>query len=125
RATGRRGGGGSIPERGRNPRQGGPPGGLAAPRRADGRARGQLRGEDPGRRRGPPAHRRPGDRLRRCARSRDRLLITKADTLKELLDELPEDLERDRKSTRLNSSHQIISYAVFCLKKTNHRQQVK
>src|SRR5258708_3138363 len=26
-------------------------------------------------------------------------------------------LERDRKSTRLNSSHQIISYAVFCLKK--------
>src|SRR5258708_11617543 len=29
------------------------------------------------------------------------------------------DLEyiRDRKSTRLNSSHQIISYAVFCLKK--------
>src|SRR5258708_25231151 len=27
----------------------------------------------------------------------------------------PED--QDRKSTRLNSSHQIISYAVFCLKK--------
>src|SRR5258708_27846836 len=26
-------------------------------------------------------------------------------------------LQRDRKSTRLNSSHQIISYAVFCLKK--------
>src|SRR5258708_17750426 len=25
--------------------------------------------------------------------------------------------EGDRKSTRLNSSHQIISYAVFCLKK--------
>src|SRR5207244_10988796 len=25
-------------------------------------------------------------------------------------------LQRDRKSTRLNSSHQIISYAVFCLK---------
>src|SRR5258708_21456834 len=29
----------------------------------------------------------------------------------------PLDLEQDRKSTRLNSSHQIISYAVFCLKK--------
>src|SRR5258708_6695544 len=28
-----------------------------------------------------------------------------------------EDLAGDRKSTRLNSSHQIISYAVFCLKK--------
>src|SRR5258708_20623062 len=27
---------------------------------------------------------------------------------------------RDRKSTRLNSSHQIISYAVFCLKKKNN-----
>src|SRR5258708_11816699 len=26
---------------------------------------------------------------------------------------------RDRKSTRLNSSHQIISYADFCLKKKN------
>src|SRR5258708_8943904 len=25
--------------------------------------------------------------------------------------------KKDRKSTRLNSSHQIISYAVFCLKK--------
>src|SRR5258708_18066073 len=31
----------------------------------------------------------------------------------------------DRKSTRLNSSHQIISYAVFCLKKKKqkHRQR--
>src|SRR5258708_11704943 len=27
----------------------------------------------------------------------------------------------DRKSTRLNSSHQIISYAVFCLKKKKNR----
>src|SRR3712207_8138014 len=27
----------------------------------------------------------------------------------------------DRKSTRLNSSHANISYAVFCLKKTNHQ----
>src|SRR5947207_5612273 len=26
---------------------------------------------------------------------------------------------RDRKSTRLNSSHTVISYAVFCLKKKN------
>src|SRR5699024_11510676 len=30
------------------------------------------------------------------------------------------DLERDRKSTRLNSSHVSISYAVFCLKKKKH-----
>src|SRR5438132_5515004 len=27
--------------------------------------------------------------------------------------------DRDRKSTRLNSSHAVISYAVFCLKKKN------
>src|SRR5256885_11150965 len=29
----------------------------------------------------------------------------------------PVRFERDRKSTRLNSSHLVISYAVFCLKK--------
>src|SRR5207244_12598534 len=29
----------------------------------------------------------------------------------------------DRKSTRLNSSHQIISYAVFCLKKKKKTQK--
>src|SRR5258708_20351167 len=32
----------------------------------------------------------------------------------------PRSGERDRKSTRLNSSHQIISYAVFCLNKKNY-----
>src|SRR2546426_4914450 len=31
---------------------------------------------------------------------------------------------RDRKSTRLNSSHLVISYAVFCLKKKNKVEQV-
>src|SRR2546421_7798160 len=30
-----------------------------------------------------------------------------------------EEIVRDRKSTRLNSSHDQISYAVFCLKKKN------
>src|SRR5438094_3982264 len=29
---------------------------------------------------------------------------------------------RDRKSTRLNSSHRTISYAVFCLKKKNRNK---
>src|SRR3712207_8255816 len=32
---------------------------------------------------------------------------------------LKEDWREDRKSTRLNSSHANISYAVFCLKKKN------
>src|SRR3712207_7800315 len=33
--------------------------------------------------------------------------------------ERPRGADRDRKSTRLNSSHANISYAVFCLKKKN------
>src|SRR5437867_4970516 len=34
---------------------------------------------------------------------------------------LPRMGRRDRKSTRLNSSHRTISYAVFCLKKKNNQ----
>src|SRR5258708_27298862 len=34
-----------------------------------------------------------------------------------LFGKYPTPADLDRKSTRLNSSHQIISYAVFCLKK--------
>src|SRR2546429_3627993 len=34
--------------------------------------------------------------------------------------ENPSEQVADRKSTRLNSSHGYISYAVFCLKKKNH-----
>src|SRR3712207_8326428 len=32
--------------------------------------------------------------------------------------------EKDRKSTRLNSSHANISYAVFCLKKKKNQEQI-
>src|SRR5260221_5086931 len=32
-------------------------------------------------------------------------------------------LEVDRKSTRLNSSHTVISYAVFCLKKKQRKER--
>src|SRR5947207_9523719 len=32
------------------------------------------------------------------------------------------EVSKDRKSTRLNSSHTVISYAVFCLKKKNTAQ---
>src|SRR5258708_23188512 len=31
----------------------------------------------------------------------------------------------DRKSTRLNSSHQIISYAVFCLRSEEHTSELQ
>ena len=36
----------------------------------------------------------------------------------------PEGHQLDRKSTRLNSSHVVISYAVFCLKKKTSHQLV-
>src|SRR5258708_10565718 len=39
--------------------------------------------------------------------------------------ERQEIFHQDRKSTRLNSSHQIISYAVFCLKKKNVTSPVR
>src|SRR5699024_11467695 len=34
--------------------------------------------------------------------------------------EVFQEIQKDRKSTRLNSSHVSISYAVFCLKKQRH-----
>src|SRR5438034_6358159 len=33
--------------------------------------------------------------------------------------------DRDRKSTRLNSSHTVISYAVFCLKKKKYGVKIE
>src|SRR5438034_4301271 len=33
------------------------------------------------------------------------------------------DVSEDRKSTRLNSSHTVISYAVFCLKKKKKKKK--
>src|SRR5256885_10151193 len=53
------------------------------------------------------AYRQRGEREKDCL---DRL-ESEHDNLRAALDRL------DRKSTRLNSSHPVISYAVFCLKK--------
>src|SRR5438552_12090949 len=51
----------------------------------------------------------------RDQRRRSRVMeLERARAMPELANE---DSRGDRKSTRLNSSHQIISYAVFCLKK--------
>src|SRR5438034_2090432 len=44
-----------------------------------------------------------------------RRMQVQADNIADLFNE--ERMGRDRKSTRLNSSHTVISYAVFCLKK--------
>src|SRR2546426_4062461 len=38
--------------------------------------------------------------------------------------EPPQSNARDRKSTRLNSSHLVISYAVFCLKKKKKKKDI-
>src|SRR2546422_8525641 len=43
--------------------------------------------------------------------------LSKASGIKNLANRLILEFQRDRKSTRLNSSHGYISYAVFCLKK--------
>src|SRR3712207_8610085 len=73
-----------------------------------------LRVGDPG----PPALRHHQSRGRRGASPLDRGVAREGvpDVALVLLDQLAE-LRVDRKSTRLNSSHANISYAVFCLKK--------
>src|SRR5207244_13439273 len=69
----------------------------------------QRRAQEP---RAEPDARVRGGRHRRSQRRPDHAFICRT----------ADRLEGDRKSTRLNSSHQIISYAVFCLKKkTEHR----
>src|SRR5438034_1893356 len=69
------------------------------------------------------------DPARQPLLGRDRLVVAldRADLagLEQLvaLVHLPDDpAEPDRKSTRLNSSHTVISYAVFCLKKKNKKK---
>src|SRR5256886_4980873 len=55
---------------------------------------------------------------------RDRLLVIEATGRMTLPQELRDRGDcRDRKSTRLNSSHSQISYAVFCLKKKNNKNR--
>src|SRR5256886_11394198 len=57
--------------------------------------------------------------------SQDELESSPLNSIVQLYRLIPHDLtntaEQDRKSTRLNSSHSQISYAVFCLKKKRHR----
>src|SRR5258708_2477661 len=48
-----------------------------------------------------------------------RMLLADINEIRKLIKADLQEL-KDRKSTRLNSSHQIISYAVFCLKKKNN-----
>src|SRR5690606_41465881 len=50
-----------------------------------------------------------------------RLAAARARFLLLLLEQVVDEVAVDRKSTRLNSSHVKISYAVFCLKKKTHK----
>src|SRR5258708_23384077 len=59
------------------------------------------------------SHRAKTDGARRCAQTTSAVRRR----LNEKTDSGEKPSRTDRKSTRLNSSHQIISYAVFCLKK--------
>src|SRR3712207_8720592 len=61
-----------------------------------------------------PTENGPGGVLDETADAGDRVWINDYERTKTLSDRLA-----DRKSTRLNSSHANISYAVFCLKKKN------
>src|SRR5207244_13042653 len=55
-----------------------------------------------------------------CLPDQNLLTVTEiASRASQIADAADLPLIADRKSTRLNSSHQIISYAVFCLKKKN------
>src|SRR5205807_6963318 len=48
--------------------------------------------------------------------------LLEAERLGEVLRQFLDGDAQDRKSTRLNSSHLVISYAVFCLKKKKKKQ---
>src|SRR5439155_14206999 len=71
------------------------------------------------RRGGPDAQGKREHNSSREARRFPQYAQTKAQVLNEILN--PVHSARDRKSTRLNSSHVAISYAVFCLKKKNKK----
>src|SRR5436190_8754281 len=59
------------------------------------------------------------DVLEECADHRIERLLDQLLYVAKALDD-----HRDRKSTRLNSSHTVISYAVFCLKKKTNIQKM-
>src|SRR5688572_18770076 len=60
-------------------------------------------------------------RMARDLGSKSKAMILRNHGLLALGETVREAFEMDRKSTRLNSSHSQISYAVFCLKKKNNK----
>src|SRR2546422_7729578 len=70
-------------------------------------------------RRGEPARRR-----RRTEPADEKAQGEQTEARCDHLDRVRNDVGRDRKSTRLNSSHGYISYAVFCLKKKKNKTTI-
>src|SRR5690349_22010215 len=69
----------------------------------------------------PEGHVQSGDRVPNPCRDTDRTAFCHHGLRRAAHATLPERI-RDRKSTRLNSSHVEISYAVFCLKKKKKKE---
>src|SRR5438034_9441223 len=100
-------------------------------RRRRGRwTRARLRRSRDRRRDAPPAHGLAsagsgglGDRARR-ARDDGKPLVRPLPGMAARGQRAPGGTHLDRKSTRLNSSHTVISYAVFCLKKKNKKKVI-
>src|SRR2546422_2947763 len=90
-----------------------------------------LAGHDPGGLHRPPQSNRASEPRRAVAResaphrpSAGPIHLSTLDVRRRaLLDRHARAEPRDRKSTRLNSSHGYISYAVFCLKKKKKQQE--
>src|SRR3989449_6996564 len=61
------------------------------------------------------------DRFARATAQERRYSLEQTTRLNDAYKTLKDPVHRDRKSTRLNSSHGYISYAVFCLKKKKSR----
>src|SRR5256885_11879601 len=79
------------------------------------RSEGHTQPQQPSEKKRPPPH--PRQRSAGDSAADEEQCCSEAES-SESEEPLGEMLERDRKSTRLNSSHLVISYAVFCLKKT-------
>src|SRR2546426_7386761 len=67
----------------------------------------------------------PGKRVRRCAVRGGSYSAGGVESRSRHFQLLLRNKNQDRKSTRLNSSHLVISYAVFCLKKKKNKNHIK
>src|SRR5699024_11692049 len=70
-----------------------------------------------------PAHMRLTSRPANTSDGRCQAAVTIDPVIRAIASAPTAEINKDRKSTRLNSSHVSISYAVFCLKKKNYENR--